>query len=308
MSADHGLDGLSRERAGAALALMLKARRFEEAVGQLYAMGAIPGPAMLAIGQEAATVGLRLAMAAGDQLVAGQRCFAHAAAAGVDLADALAGLMSEARGRAGNGRIAAPAQRFWGGDPREGGPAARALGLALANRFRGDGAVAFAALGDLAAERGETSDALRLAREWKAPLVLVVEDHRADEGFAAALAGVGASFGVEGRTADGLDVATTIAAVARARAACAIGRGPALVVLGTARYRGHSMEAPTRHRRRGEDRRLRGGEDPIERLRQRLLALGVEEEELEEVDEAARGAVADAVAKAELTAGAEGVP
>lgn len=290
---------MSRERARAALALMLRARRFEEAVGQLYAMGAIPGPAMLAIGQEAATVGLRLAMASGDQLVAGRRCFAHAAAAGIDMAEALAGLTRATPDGAASGRIAAPAQRFWGGDPREGGPASRALGLALANRFRGDGAVAFAALGDLAAERGETADARRLAREMKAPLVLVVEEHRADEALTAALAGVGATFGVEGQTADGLDIAAALSAVARARAACAIGRGPAVVVLRTARYRGHSMEAPTRHRRRGEDRRLRGAEDPIERVRQRLLAIGVEEEDLEEMDDIARGAVADAVAAAE---------
>ena len=57
--------------------LMLKVRRFEEKVGQLYSMGLIGGFCHLYIGQEAVVVGIQSAQIEGDSVVTSYRDHGH---------------------------------------------------------------------------------------------------------------------------------------------------------------------------------------------------------------------------------------
>jgi len=61
------------------------------------------------------------------------------------------------------------------------------------------------------------------------------------------------------------------------------------------RYRGHSMSDPAKYRSKEEVERMREEHDPIEQVRLRLLADGVNEEELKKIDASVRKIVAEAV-------------
>ena len=52
----------------------------------------------------------------------------------------------------------------------------------------------------------------------------------------------------------------------------------------TYRYRGHSMSDPAKYRTREEVEKVRHDQDPIEQVRNRLLAAKVSEQELKDID------------------------
>jgi pyruvate dehydrogenase E1 component alpha subunit len=59
---------------------------------------------------------------------------------------------------------------------------------------------------------------------------------------------------------------------------------PAFVEIRTYRYRGHSMSDPAKYRTREEVEKIRTDQDPIEQVRNRLLAAKVSEQELKAID------------------------
>ena len=65
--------------------LMLKVRRFEEKVGQLYSMGLIGGFCHLYIGQEGIISGIESLSSDDDCFITGYRCHAHMVSRGESL-------------------------------------------------------------------------------------------------------------------------------------------------------------------------------------------------------------------------------
>jgi pyruvate dehydrogenase E1 component alpha subunit len=84
------------------------------------------------------------------------------------------------------------------------------------------------------------------------------------------------------------------AAVERARA----GEGPTFVEIQTYRFRGHSMSDPAKYRTRTELEQ-RKQQDPIVVVRDKLLALGVAENVLDDIDLEVDAEIDDAVRFAE---------
>ena len=70
----------------------------------------------------------------------------------------------------------------------------------------------------------------------------------------------------------------------RAIAWCREGKGPFILEMQTYRYRGHSMSDPAKYRTREEVEKIRHDQDPIEQVRNRLLAAKVDEQELKAID------------------------
>src|SRR5262249_9409141 len=83
---------------------------------------------------------------------------------------------------------------------------------------------------------------------------------------------------------DGMVVRAVRAAGDKARGWCRAGRGPYILEMQTYRYRGHSMSDPAKYRTREEVEKIRHDQDPIEQVRNRLLAAKVSEQELKEID------------------------
>jgi pyruvate dehydrogenase E1 component alpha subunit len=76
-----------------------------------------------------------------------------------------------------------------------------------------------------------------------------------------------------------------------AAAWCRAGKGPFILEMQTYRYRGHSMSDPAKYRTREEVEKVRHDQDPIEQVRNRLLAAKVSEQDLKAIDAEVRDIV-----------------
>jgi pyruvate dehydrogenase E1 component alpha subunit len=274
---------------------MLLIRRFEEKAGQLYGMGAIGGFCHLYIGQEAVVVGMQMALRDGDQVITGYRDHGHMLACGMDATGVMAELTGRrggySKGKGGSMHMFSLEKKFFGGHGIVGAQVSLGTGLAFANRYRGDGSVCLAYFGDGASNQGQVYESFNMAELWKLPVVYVIENNRYAMGTSVTRSSAqtnfskrGVSFNIPGEQVDGMDVRAVKAAGDKAVAHCRAGNGPYILEMQTYRYRGHSMSDPAKYRTREEVDKIRNDQDPIEQVRQRLLAEKMTEDDLKAID------------------------
>jgi pyruvate dehydrogenase E1 component alpha subunit len=284
---------------------MLLIRRFEERAGQLYGMGLIGGFCHLYIGQEAIAVGMHAAKREGDQVITGYREHGHMLAAGMTANSVMAELTGRAagasKGKGGSMHMFSTANAFYGGHGIVGAQVSLGTGLALANRYRGDGKVAFVYFGDGAANQGQVYESFNMAELWSLPAVYVIENNQYAMGTSVERSSSethlfkrGSSFNIPGAEVDGMDVVAVRDAGLRAAEHARSGRGPFILEMKTYRYRGHSMSDPGKYRTREEIDDVRKTRDPIEHLRDRLEATGAADEAaFKAIDAEVKAIVAD---------------
>jgi pyruvate dehydrogenase E1 component alpha subunit len=279
----------------AALRDMLLIRRFEEKAGQLYGMGAIGGFCHLYIGQEAVVVGMQMALKKGDQVITGYRDHGHMLACGMEAKGVMAELTGRSggysRGKGGSMHMFSKEQNFYGGHGIVGAQVSLGTGLAFANRYRGNDFVSLAYFGDGASNQGQVYESFNMAELWKLPVIYIIENNRYAMGTSVTRSSAqtdfskrGISFNIPGEQVDGMDVRAVKAAADKAVAWCRAGKGPFILEMQTYRYRGHSMSDPAKYRTREEVDKVRHDQDPIEQVRNRLLAAGSTEQDLKAVD------------------------
>ncbi|MAK82089.1 pyruvate dehydrogenase (acetyl-transferring) E1 component subunit alpha [Phenylobacterium sp.] len=285
---------------------MLLIRRFEERAGQLYGMGLIGGFCHLYIGQEAIAVGVQSIQEKGDQVITAYRDHGHMLACGMDPQEVMAELTGRAggssKGKGGSMHMFSREANFYGGHGIVGAPAPLGTGLALANRYRDNGKVAFTYFGDGAANQGQVYESFNMAALWKLPVVYLIENNQYAMGTSLERSSSethmykrGASFRIPGEEVDGMDVLAVRDAAKRAAAHARSGEGPFILEMKTYRYRGHSMSDPAKYRTREEVDEVRKTRDPIEHLREQLERDGVADEAtLKGIDAEVKRIVADA--------------
>jgi len=295
---DKGSDSppeFTREQELTALRDMLLIRRFEEKAGQLYGMGVIGGFCHLYIGQEAVVVGMKMALKQGDKVITGYRDHGHMLATGMDAKGVMAELTGRrggySHGKGGSMHMFSKQKNFFGGHGIVGAQVSLGTGLAFANRYRGNDSVSLTYFGDGAANQGQVYESFNMAELWKLPVVYIIENNRYAMGTSVVRSTAqtdfskrGASFNIPGKQVDGMDVRAVKAAGDEAIAWCREGKGPYILEMQTYRYRGHSMSDPAKYRTREEVEKVRHDQDPIEQVRNRLLADGMNEQELKEID------------------------
>jgi pyruvate dehydrogenase E1 component alpha subunit len=285
----------TREQELAALRDMLLIRRFEEKAGQLYGMGAIGGFCHLYIGQEAVVVGMQMALKEGDEVITGYRDHGHMLASGMEAKGVMAELTGRhngySRGKGGSMHMFSKEKNFFGGHGIVAAQVSLGTGLAFANRYRGNDFVSITYFGDGAANQGQVYESFNMAELWKLPVVYVIENNRYAMGTSVTRSSAqtdfskrGVSFNIPGEQVDGMDVRAVKAAGDKAVAWCRAGNGPYILEMQTYRYRGHSMSDPAKYRTREEVDKVRHDQDPIEQVRNRLLASEVSEQELKTID------------------------
>ena len=292
---------------------MLLIRRFEERAGQLYGMGLIGGFCHLYIGQEAIAVGMQAIKRTGDQVITGYRDHGHMLAAGMESRVVMAELTGRAAGasggKGGSMHMFNTDVGFYGGHGIVGAQVSLGTGLAMANWYRQDGAVAFVYFGDGAANQGQVYESFNMAELWSLPVVYVVENNQYAMGTSIERASSethlykrGVSFNIPGEEVDGMDVLAVRDAGRRAAEHARSGKGPIILEMKTYRYRGHSMSDPGKYRTREEIDAVRKTRDPIDHLQERLLADGLADEAaLKAIDADVKSIVADAAEFARTT-------
>ena len=165
------------------------------------------------------------------------------------------------------------------------GSVLHAVGWAHGQTLDKKDGVALTYFGDGASSQGDVHEAMNFAAVMKAPVVFFVQNNgwaisvpterQVAGGSVAARA---AGYGMPALKIDGDDVVAVLEATRRAFAHARSGNGPVLIEAMTYRRGPHSTsDDPGRYRSLDEERDG-AGTDPLERLRQRLLADGIADE------------------------------
>jgi pyruvate dehydrogenase E1 component alpha subunit len=285
---------------------MLLIRHFETEAERQYKLARIGGYCHLSIGQEATSVGTVAALEAEDVLVTGYRAHGFALARGLTPESVMAELFGRddgcAHGRGGSMHLLDPDRGYYGGWGIVGGQLPIATGLALALVRQEKPQAVLCELGEGAVNMGAWHESLNLAALWNLPVVFLVVNNIYGMGTSVERASAepevfrrAQAHRMEGERVDGDDLEQVIEATAALLAKARSERKPAVLEALTYRYRGHSVaDAGLNYRDKAEieERRER---DPIVRLRERLAAAGVAEDELDAADQRARERVGEAV-------------
>jgi pyruvate dehydrogenase E1 component alpha subunit len=275
---------------------MLLIRRFEEKAGQLYGMGLIGGFCHLYIGQEAVVVGMMATASSNDSVITSYRDHGHMLACDMDPKGVMAELTGRrggySKGKGGSMHMFSREKNFFGGHGIVGAQIPLGTGLAFAHQYKDDGGVCHAYCGDGAINQGQIYESFNMAQLWKLPVIYVIENNRYGMGTAIERASAttelyrrGDSFGIPGAKVDGMDVLAVKAAAEKAANRCRTGKGPFILEMETYRYRGHSMSDPAKYRDKEEVSKVRKESDPIDNLRDKLIAAkAADEATLKDID------------------------
>ncbi|MGZ4864672.1 MAG: thiamine pyrophosphate-dependent dehydrogenase E1 component subunit alpha [Halobacteriota archaeon] len=199
--------------------LMLRSRRFEEAVKKLWDAGKISGEMHLGIGEEAIIAGVVSQLKEGDAMALDHRGTPPLIMRGIDMVALLLEFLGHPQGLcAGMGghmhlfskeHLAASS-----GIVGSSGPAA--TGFALALRYNKSDNIAVALFGEGSMNQGMMLESMNLASVWKLPVLFVCKDNDwaittlSKEVTGGTLVDRARGFGIEGAEVDGIDVAAVL--------------------------------------------------------------------------------------------------
>jgi len=265
----------------------LRIRLVEEAIAEAYPRQEMRCPVHLSIGQESVAAGAAAGLAQGDHAMSGHRSHAHYLAKGGDLRAMLAELMGRqdgcCHGRGGSMHLIDRAVGFIGAVPIVGSTIPIAVGLAFADKLRGQTKVTVAFFGEAATEEGVFHESANFASLHRLPVIFVCENnlysvyspmsvrqptHR--EVFQQAQ-----GHGIPAEQVDGNDPEAVFLSVKKARSRAASGEGPTFIEYKTYRWREHCGPGFDNHIGYREEAEFLEWKkrDPLETYRQKLLAV-----------------------------------
>ena len=230
--------------------MMLRIRRFEEKIGDVYPEQEMRCPTHLSIGQEAAAVGVCAPLRPDDYVFSTHRCHAHYLAKGGDARRMIAELYGKKTGctggKGGSMHLIDEAVGMMGTSAVVGSSIPLAVGAALAFSMQGSDRIAVAFFGDAGVEQGVFHESLNFAALKRLPVLFVCENN-----FYATQSPIanrqpldtifkhGKVYGIPGERVDGNDVLASYLAADKAIKRCRHGGGPALLEYRTYRWREH---------------------------------------------------------------------
>lgn len=263
---------------------MVRIRKFEEGVIQVYIRGLMPGLAHAYIGEEAVAVGVCAALRDDDYITSTHRGHGHLIAKGGRTDRMMAEILGKEsgynRGRGGTMHIADVSLGILGANGIVAGGMGIAAGAGWSAKQRGTGQVVVCFFGDGAANQGVLAEAMNMASIWKLPVIFALENNLYGQFTAAAHVAGGSRFGARAeafglRSTElyGQEVLSvydaTTAVVERVRK----GSGPEFVELKTYRYGGHHVGDPGKAYRASEEiEEWKGNRDPIKLFGGKMLA------------------------------------
>ena len=161
---------------------MLRIRRFEERVKELFLEARLYGSVHLYIGEEAVATGACTALGEGDVISSTHRGHGHCIAKGLELAPMMAELMGKAtgynHGKGGSMHIASLDHGMLGANGIVAAGIPISTGAALGFWVRGSHEVALCFFGDGGANHGSFHEGINFAATLKLPVVFVCENNQ----------------------------------------------------------------------------------------------------------------------------------
>ena len=290
--------------------LMLKIRRVEERLMEIFAQGKIPGFIHVSIGQEAVPVGVCSVLRQDDYISNTHRGHGQALAKGADLKKFMAELYGRrdgyCRGKAGSMHVACKELGIIGSNGVVGGGIPISLGTAFASQYLASDRVTVCFFGDGATNEGTFHESLNLAAVWNLPMVFCCENNRWAEFTPQKihtkledLSRRAEAYGFPGVTVDGDEVLKVREAAEKAVGRARKGEGPTLLECKTHRWFGHFAGDSQKYRDPKEIEEVRKF-DPILRFQNVLLEMKhLTPELVKKMEDQLRAEIDEAVAFAE---------
>ena len=229
---------------------MVRIRRFEETIRDLFFQAQIPGFVHVSIGEEAVPTGICAALADRDYITTTHRGHGHMLAKGGQLKPMMAEIFGRStgycKGKGGSMHIVSYDLGILGANGIVGAGIPIATGAALASSFRNNDAVAVSFFGDGASNEGTFHESLNLASLWKLPVIYVCQNNgygeftkTADSTSVADIAKRAAGYDMPGVIVDGNDVIAVYEVMQQAVRRAKAGEGPTLIEAKTYRWEGH---------------------------------------------------------------------
>jgi acetoin:2,6-dichlorophenolindophenol oxidoreductase subunit alpha len=287
---------------------MVRIRKFEEGVIQVYIRGLMPGLAHAYIGEEAVAVGVCAALRKDDYITSTHRGHGHLIAKGgrTDrmMAEVLGKESGYNRGRGGTMHIADLSLGILGANGIVAGGMGIAVGAGWSCKQRGTGQVSVCFFGDGAANQGVLAESMNMASIWKLPVIFACENNLYGQFTAASKVAGGSrfgaraeAFGLRATEVYGQEVLSVYDAMADVLERVREGGGPEFVELKTYRYGGHHVGDPGKaYRDSDEIEEWKANRDPIKLFSSKLLGERIcSPEEIESIDTEIQKEVDDAV-------------
>jgi TPP-dependent pyruvate/acetoin dehydrogenase alpha subunit len=296
---------------------MLRVRRAEESLAELYKEKEMRTPTHFGIGQEAVAVGICEALQTTDITYSHHRCHAHYLAKGGSLLGLVAELYGRvdgcSRGRGGSVHLTASGAGFAGSSPILGQGVALAVGSALAFKMDGVPRIAVTFFGEATCEEGVFYESLNYAAVHKLPVLFSCENNLySTESPLSIRQPAGTELGervrafkVPAKKVDGNDVTVVHEAAREAVAYIRSGKGPYFLECMTYRWREHvgpmfDHELNRAYRTREEVEQWMA-KCPVKRCGERLIHMGLAAQAdlakwLDDIDSEIRTVVAQAKA------------
>jgi len=271
----------NKEKLLGILYLMVKIRRVEERLVDLFTQGKIPGFLHVGIGQEAVAAGVCSCLKAEDSILTTHRGHGQALAKGLDLNRFMAEIYGRkdgyCKGKSGSMHIASKEAGVVGSNGIVGGGLPISLGTAFASMYRGKNNVTVCFFGDGASNQGTFHESLNLAALWNLPVIFCCENNGwaqfTPQKLYTKLENISKraeSYGMPGVTVDGDDVLKVLEEAEKAIARARKGEGPTLLECKTHRWFGHYVGDAQKYRSSTEVQEARGF-DPIIKFEKFLL-------------------------------------
>lgn len=160
---------------------LVRCRKFDEKIVELYPEQEMKCPTHLSIGQEAPASGVCGALRQTDMVFSTHRCHSHTIAKGCDFNIMMAELYGKetgcCRGKGGSMHFVQPEMGMMGSSAIVGGTIPVAVGAALAAKLQGKDTVSVAFFGDGALEQGTFHEAMNFSAIHKLPILFVSENN-----------------------------------------------------------------------------------------------------------------------------------